>query len=145
MTENEWDALAKINKTDLYGLLDIMLERLGQKGSAEKALCELKYKITKDDALDSLERCRSALGKCPPMSRMHDHDVYLFRKNVINAVHEAIAEDTRVALIMPGAQWAEDFVHRVIYQYKDFVTLETENEGRGPVYTLYIVSKVEQK
>lgn len=43
MTNNDWDCIAKINDTDLYGLLNILLERSGEKYNLINTLNNIKY------------------------------------------------------------------------------------------------------
>lgn len=42
MTNKDWDTIAIINKTDLYGLLNIMLKELGEEDSVTETLNQLK-------------------------------------------------------------------------------------------------------
>jgi hypothetical protein len=42
MTNKEWDIIAIINKTDLYGLLNIMLKELGEEDSVTETLNDIK-------------------------------------------------------------------------------------------------------
>ena len=42
VTDKDWDLIAKINDTDLYGLLNIMLKELGEEENVTDALNQLK-------------------------------------------------------------------------------------------------------
>ena len=42
VTNKDWDFIAKINDTDLYGLLNILLKELGEEGNVTDSLNNIK-------------------------------------------------------------------------------------------------------
>lgn len=58
MTNKDWDLIAKINDTDLYGLLNIMLKKLGEEDSVTETLNDIKSAC--NECLDD-DVCESTL------------------------------------------------------------------------------------
>ena len=139
VTTKDWDAIAALNDTDLYGLLNMMLEESGEKDrfvdklNSVKSAFGLAKESSKDEALASIKR---------EMSRIEDDwEPDKFRYTVLNAVYRAIAYDSCMPLVLSGDFWQEEIVTEILEKYRDFVERRSGLSGRGSYYSIVIASK----